>query len=94
MLYYTYGNYMCFNNNVERPKSCHKVFILNQESDFYITSPLKIMVEKWYHLQNCLLKTFLNRVLSIIYKLFLSYQKFVYATKIVKKGRNLYWKKG
>ena len=40
---YTYGDYVYFNNNIDTPNEHHNTFTLNQISDFYITSPLKLM---------------------------------------------------
>ena len=45
MPYYTSGDYVYLNNNDTRKKNHHKVFILNQESYFCITSPLKLLAE-------------------------------------------------
>ena len=39
---FTSGEYFNFNYNYQVPKSHDKVFILNQESDFYITSAFKL----------------------------------------------------
>ena len=37
------GDYVYFNYNEEEPKIHHKVFILNQEPKFTITSPLGLL---------------------------------------------------
>ena len=37
------GNYVYFKDNEEEPKGRHKVFILGQEPEFTITSPLRLM---------------------------------------------------
>ena len=43
MTYFTSGEYVYFTKNKEELKSHHNVFILNQETKFTITSPLKIL---------------------------------------------------
>ena len=48
---FTSGDYLYFKDNEEEPKRHHKVFILNQESKFTITSLLKLLKEKCYHCQ-------------------------------------------
>ena len=37
MLYYTDGDYVYLNNNIDAPKEHHNQLTLNQELDFYIT---------------------------------------------------------
>ena len=43
MTYYTYDDYVYFNNSIDAPKEHHNHFILNQKPDFYITSLSKLM---------------------------------------------------
>ena len=49
LLDFTYVNYIYLKDNYDKPKNNHKIFILNQEPDFTITSPiaplLRIMKE-------------------------------------------------
>ena len=42
---YTYGNYVYFNKINNAPKEHHKIFILNHEPNFYITSLSKLMYD-------------------------------------------------
>ena len=53
---HTFGEYVYFKDNENIPNIHHKVFILSQESNFYITALLKIMEGNCYHCQHCLLK--------------------------------------
>ena len=53
---HTSGDYVYFKDNEDVPKINLKFCILNQESDFYITSRLKLLAGNIYHCQNCLLK--------------------------------------
>ena len=72
---FTSGNYVYFKDNEEVPKSHHRVFILNQGSDFYITPPLKLLEESLSSLPKLFVKKLLNRGSIIISKLLLSYKK-------------------
>ena len=36
---YNYCDYFYLNNSINAPKEYHNQFILNQDTDFYITSP-------------------------------------------------------
>ena len=44
---YTYGDYIYFNNNIDTHNEHHNYFILNHIPDFYITSPSKLMDDKF-----------------------------------------------
>ena len=44
---YNYGDYDNFNNNIDTPNEHHNNLIFNQISDFYITSPSKLMDDKF-----------------------------------------------
>ena len=44
---YTSGDYVYLNNMKDQTKIHHIGFILNHRHDIYITSPLKIMEEKF-----------------------------------------------
>ena len=46
-----YGDYVYLKENEEMPKSYHKAFILNQESEFTITPPLQLIEENGYYRQ-------------------------------------------
>ena len=88
MLDFTSGNYVYFNYNKGVSKTHHNIFILNQESDFTITSQLKLLEEKLLSFPK-LFKEWLNRGLLKISKLLLSYQNLIYAKNIEKKP-NIY----
>ena len=60
MPYYTYADYVYFNNIVDAPKEHHNQFILNQEPYFYITSLSKLMDETW----TLLPKLFVNKMVK------------------------------
>ena len=45
MAYYTYCDYVYFNNMTDIPNENHNNFILNQIPDMYITLPPKFMNE-------------------------------------------------
>ena len=70
---YTSDDYFYFNNNEERTQSNIKVCILNQESDCYISSPLKLLAENMYnHCQNYFQKMFelwINHSIKVIAQL-------------------------
>ena len=86
---------MHFKDNEEKPKIHHKVFILNQESEFIITSPLKLMGEKLLSLPKLFVKNILNLELLKISKLLLSYQKFMNETDIyIKSNTYLFSNRG
>ena len=42
---YTFGGYIYFMNITDHPEIHHRVYILNQRHDMYITSPLKVFEE-------------------------------------------------
>ena len=43
MIYYTYGGYVYFNNNIDTPNEHHNHFILNHIPDFDVTSLSNLM---------------------------------------------------
>ena len=70
-----------FKNMPYKPESHHRVCILNQIPDMYITSPLKFLEEIFV----LFVKNLLNHGWIKVYKILLSCQKSIYGTKIVKK---------
>ena len=88
MLDLTSDECVYFKENEEKPKIHHKIFILNQEQYFYITSPLELWEEKWLPFAKISCKNSLNRGSTIISNLFPSYQKLMYATNMVIKRNN------
>ena len=61
MPYFTSGDYVYFKDNEQVPKSHHKVFVFNHESDFYITSPLKLLGGRLLSFP----KLFLNNIIEL-----------------------------
>ena len=73
---------MYFNYNEEEPKIHHKVFILNQEPKFTITSPLGLLEKTIEIVAKIICKKHLECGLLIISKLFLIYKYLMYGTNI------------
>ena len=60
MPYYNYGGYVYFTNNIDTPNEHHNNLIFNQISDFYITSPSKLMDDKFTSLP----KLFVDKIMK------------------------------
>ena len=58
---YTHGEYFHFNNIIDAPKEHNNEFILNKETDFYITSPLKFIDEAFIFLP----KLFVDKMIKM-----------------------------
>ena len=58
---YTYGDYIYFNNSIDAQKEHHNKFILNQETDFYITSLSKLIDDTFISLTGL----FVDRMIKI-----------------------------
>ena len=71
---YTYGDYVCFNNNIDAPKEHHNQFILNQEPYFYITSLSNLMDDTLTLLPRLFFNKMVKNGWKGISKLWLSYQ--------------------
>ena len=79
---FNYGNYTYFNDNKNKPKSYHKVFILKNEPDFTITPPLE---GKLLSIPKLLVKIFRQGIL-IISKLLLNHKKIICGTNTFRKS--------
>ena len=73
---YTYGYYVYFSNNINKPKEHHNNFTLNQELDFYITSMLKLMDDTFTSMAKLFVDETIKKGSTPISKFWLSYQEF------------------